>query len=217
MSTIVPSIRRFQPEDLPHLYTICLRTGDRGRDASATCSHVHLMGDYYAVPYSVHDPELCLILSDELGPCGYVLGTDATPRFLTWFNGTWLPKLRVAYRDLVPRAAAPDAWLVKMLKEDVAAPACVTEFPAHLHLDLLPRIQGRGFGRQLFSSFLELLRERGARGVHVSVARDNERACRFYEHMGMRYLGLDGGAALYGFRFDSPFGRPPPAPSARER
>jgi ribosomal protein S18 acetylase RimI-like enzyme len=198
MPTSAASIRRFQPEDLPHLYTICLRTGDRGRDASATCSHERLLGDYYAAPYSVHDPELCLILADELGPCGYIVGTDATPRFLAWFNGTWLPKLRVAYRDLVPRAAASDAWLVKMLQEDAVAPACVNDFPAHLHLDLLPRIQGRGFGRQLFSAWLVLMTERGVRGVHVSVSRANQRACRFYEHVGMRYLGVDGGAAIYG-------------------
>jgi ribosomal protein S18 acetylase RimI-like enzyme len=85
-----------------------------------------------------------------------------------------------------------------MLQEDAVAPACVNDFPAHLHLDLLPRIQGRGFGRQLFSAWLVLMTERGVRGVHVSVSRANQRACRFYEHVGMRYLGVDGGAAIYG-------------------
>jgi ribosomal protein S18 acetylase RimI-like enzyme len=192
------NIRRFREDDVPHLYDICLRTGDNGGDASATCSHERLLGDYYAVPYSVRDPELCLVLTDEIGPCGYVLGTDETTSFASWFNAAWLPKLRGAYADLRPSPAASDAWLVALLSRDFTPPACAHEFPAHLHIDLLPRIQGQGFGRALLAAWFELARARGAPGVHLGVNPRNARARAFYEHMGLRVLGSDGGALLYG-------------------
>jgi GNAT superfamily N-acetyltransferase len=61
-------------------------------------------------------------------------------------------------------------------------------FPSHLHIDLLPRIQGRGTGRQLMAAAISSLRERGSRGLHLMAARGNERAAGFYRHLGFGEL-----------------------------
>jgi ribosomal protein S18 acetylase RimI-like enzyme len=189
-------IRPYHPEDLPSLYEICLRTGDAGRDASTTCTHPRLLGDYFAAPYVVHDPALCLVLADAQGPCGYVLGTADSAGFFAWFNRDWLPRVRRDYGGLVPQPGATDVWLLEMLQRDEAPPPFAAEYPAHLHIDLLERAQGGGWGRRLFERWVELAAARGACGLHLYVAESNTGAQRFYERMGMRRLPEEGGCAF---------------------
>ena len=50
------------------------------------------------------------------------------------------------------------------------------EYPSHLHIDLLPRAQGRGNGRALMETFLAALTERGSPGVHLGTSPQNVRA-----------------------------------------
>ena len=64
----------------------------------------------------------------------------------------------------------------------------IADFPSHLHIDLLPRVQGRGIGRQLIELQLAALRDRGSRGVHLHVRAANRRALSFYDHLGFTRL-----------------------------
>lgn len=194
-------IRPCHSGDQPHLYDICLRTGDRGTDASTRCTHPELLGDYYAVPYAVRESELCLMLEMEDTPVGYVLGTADTPAFLTWFNEQWLPEIRLKYRSVPPVPGAADAWLLERLAEDATAPQCVGEYPAHLHIDLLPIAQGTGWGRRMITRWLDVVRAHGVAGVHLGVSKANERAIGFYEHVGFRRIEDAGGAWIYGIRW----------------
>jgi ribosomal protein S18 acetylase RimI-like enzyme len=57
-----------------------------------------------------------------------------------------------------------------------------------LHIDLLPRAQGRGYGRRMIEALLERLRGRGVPGVHLGVSVHNGRAVGFYERLGFREL-----------------------------
>jgi GNAT superfamily N-acetyltransferase len=59
-----------------------------------------------------------------------------------------------------------------------------SRYPSHLHIDLVPRLQGRGLGGQLIATLLAQLREHRSRGVHLMVGRDNKRAVGFYQHLG---------------------------------
>lgn len=193
-------LRSFTPADRPHLYEICRRTGDLGQDASESCTHPELLGDYYAVPYAMHDPGLCLILEDQIGPCGYILGTADARTFVAWFNRDWLPGLRTKYQEIPRRPAAADGWLMDRLRQDAVAADCAEEFRAELHIDLLPRAQGTGWGRRMFAGWTALAAARGARGVHLGVAKENTRAVGFYERLGMEQLADVGSAWIYGLR-----------------
>jgi ribosomal protein S18 acetylase RimI-like enzyme len=72
------------------------------------------------------------------------------------------------------------------------------DYPAHLHVDLLPRAQGSGHGRQLVDHLLSRLRAMGVLGVHLGVDADNERAIGFYRHVGMRPVRQKPGALILG-------------------
>ena len=76
------------------------------------------------------------------------------------------------------------------------SPEIVATHPAHLHIDLLPRFQGRGLGRRLLDHLFEGLRAAGADAVHLGVSPENTNAIAFYEHLGFEVLVE--GFTLYG-------------------
>lgn len=61
-------------------------------------------------------------------------------------------------------------------------------YPAHLHIDLLPEFQRRGYGRELMGRFLAVLAGRGVAAVHLGMVTANTAARAFYDRMGFREL-----------------------------
>ena len=192
--------RHYAPDDLESLREICLRTGDNGGDASATCTHRDLLGDYFAVPYVIRDSSMGLILADETGPCGYILGTENTRSFNAWFNDIWLPEIRAKYQDLMASPKTSDGWLLARLDEKLPTPDWIDDYPAHLHIDLLPRAQGGGWGRSLFESWTQMAFTRGATGVHLGVSKANTNAVAFYKKVGMSKIKDAGSAWIMGLK-----------------
>ena len=72
-----------------------------------------------------------------------------------------------------------------------AAPFAVAAeaYPAHLHLNLLPRVQGRGLGSALLRAWLDLA---GPPAVHVGVNTGNSAAVGFWR--ARDFHGLEGPA-----------------------
>ena len=66
------------------------------------------------------------------------------------------------------------------------------DFPSHLHINLLPRLQSRGLGRQLMYTLMRALREQGSVGVHWFVWPANQRAVGFYRHLGFTEISAEG-------------------------
>ncbi|KQY46598.1 GNAT family N-acetyltransferase [Cellulomonas sp. Root137] len=179
-------IRPFHPSDLPALYRICLGTGDAGADATALYRDPDLLGHVYAGPYPIADPSLTFVVVDELGPVGYILATSDTQRFEEWLERAWWPTLRARYplgED--PHDGTEDHVVVGRIHEWAAADESLADrFPAHMHIDLLPRAQGQGLGRRLVETLSAALRERGVPGLHLGVDSRNEGAIAFYSRVG---------------------------------
>jgi ribosomal protein S18 acetylase RimI-like enzyme len=64
----------------------------------------------------------------------------------------------------------------------------LAEYPAHLHIDLLPAFQGQGHGRQLMETFYAAAAAAGATGVYVAVMTSNLLAQGFYHRLGFTHL-----------------------------
>ena len=71
----------------------------------------------------------------------------------------------------------------------------VATYPSHLHIALLPRLQGQGWGRRLIDTLVERLRAAGSHGLHLGVATANTKAQAFYRAVGFTELG-DAGATV---------------------
>lgn len=179
-------IRPFHPSDLGAIYRICLLTGEAGGDASSMFRNPDLLGHVYAGPYPVADPEMSFVLADEEGVAGYIVATADTAGFERWREQAWWPILREQY-PLVenPQDGTEDHVLIGRIHETWPTDAPVlADFPAHLHIDLLPRAQGQGLGRALIETLAAALRARGVPGVHLGVSADNPGAIAFYHRVG---------------------------------
>jgi ribosomal protein S18 acetylase RimI-like enzyme len=183
-------IRAYRPSDLDAVYDICVRTSDDGADGRGRHSVDTLVGDVYAAPYVVLEPRHAHVLDDGTGRAiGYVIGTADTDRFARRFREEWVPAVAGRYGD-DPR----DQELLALLRDPawMLHPGLGDDYPAHLHIDLLPEAQGRGFGRSMIRAFLDGLRAAGVRGVHLGVSPTNTAARAFYERLGFAPLDPPG-------------------------
>lgn len=186
-------VRGYRPEDLDDLYRICLLTADSGADATALYRSPRLPGEIWAAPYGLFEPDLAFVAEDSEGVGGYVLGALDTRAFDDRLERDWWPALRVRHPQPSPADAAelsgPEQFALHDIHQPWRTDADLTaRFPSHLHIDLLPRLQGRGLGRRLMDTLVAALRARGSRGLHLFVSRRNVRAIEFYRHIGLTEL-----------------------------
>ncbi|MCR6688701.1 N-acetyltransferase [Cellulomonas sp.] len=183
---MAPTIRPFHPADVPGLYRLCLITGEAGRDATGLYRDPDLLGHLYAGPYPVADPTLTFVVADDEGVGGYVVATADSLGFARWLDEQWWPVLRAQHpRRPDPGDGSQDHVLVDRLHDWPTDPLPqYADFPAHLHIDLAPRLQGQGWGRRLIGTLADALRARGVPGVHLGVSERNAGAIAFYTRLG---------------------------------
>jgi len=182
------AVRPYRPGDLDALYDICLKTGDNGADATHLYRDPRIIGEIYAAPYATLEPDYAFVAEDDQGVAGYILGTPDTRAFEARCEAEWWPALRARYpdnADMPSRKRTRDQWDAFHIHHPPAIPQPVVDAaPAHLHIDLLPRLQGQGVGKALMDRWLETI---GGR-AHLGCQAQNHRAQRFYERYGWRRL-----------------------------
>ncbi|MGB4135827.1 MAG: GNAT family N-acetyltransferase [Microbacterium sp.] len=194
----VSQIRPFRPSDREALYEVCARTADAGKDATGILSDDRLWGDVWAVPYAEREPGLCWVVDAGDGRAiGYLVATDDTDAFEAWFRAEWWPNRTGEYP--VDPGSERQRWVMSYAASRGAGEEpYAAEYPAHLHIDLLPEAQGQGLGRRLIETLSEELRRRGVVGVHLVMNADNTNAGAFYERLGMRKRPSGEGSQAYG-------------------
>jgi GNAT superfamily N-acetyltransferase len=186
-------LRPYGLPDLPALYRICLLTGDAGEDASALYADPDLLGHVYVGPYLALEPALAVVVADRAGVAGYAIGTADTAAFDERAEREWWPLVRERYPAPDGEPVTADERLARLVHDlPRASEDVLRRYPGHLHIDLLPRVQGIGAGRRAMERLLDLLAATGARGVHLGVNPRNLRARAFYAHIGFVELGAAG-------------------------
>lgn len=182
-------IRNPQAADIAYLYDICLKTASNGQDAADLYTDPWLVGQYYVAPYVFFDPSNCFIAYDSESeykrPLGYIVGTDDTRAFYDWFYSEWAPQLRKIYGKKMPPQSKYEAWLINEIynKNKQVDDVLLDSYAGHLHIDLLPVLQGQGVGRSLIDRFSNALRKKMSNGIHLGVSKKNTGAIAFYKKM----------------------------------
>ena len=197
MDRIHAHIRPYRPADIDALYQICLQTGDAGQDATSRHDDPKLLGHCYAAPYGLFEPSLAFVAEDASGVAGYIVGALDSRAFEERLEREWWPGLRARYPEPPPGLPSeqwtPDQRLGHIIHHPFrAADELTARYPSHLHINLLPRLQASGYGRQLIQTLTAALREQGSPGVHLHVGLGNQKAARFYSHVGFTRLPVDG-------------------------
>jgi GNAT superfamily N-acetyltransferase len=181
-------IRPYDPADLARLREICVLTGAAGGDATGRWSTDALLPDLFLEPYTTFAPGWCWVVELDGVVQGYLVAVSDTPAFVSWWRDTWAPWFATAYtrpdepyspeEELVRRGFHPEVMLIPE----------VEDYPAHLHIDLLPPAQGQGWGRRLIGLLRSELADVGVRGLHLSYDPANTAARAFYDRIGFAPL-----------------------------
>lgn len=168
------TIRPVTPADRPILSRICLVTGDAGQSAEGQYHYPELLGLVYAEPYVVVSPWFGFVLVDkESGDVvGYILGTPDTREFEKNSETQWYAGLREKYtKDSYPRdSTGADKHMINLIhKPDTAPEEIIALSQAHIHIDLLPVAQGKGWGTRLIGKAVEYLKQKGSESVFVGI------------------------------------------------
>lgn len=191
-------IRPYRESDREAVGDICVRTADAGGDSRHIYPDLELMPTIFAWPYTDMEPSLAFVADNGERAVGYVIGTADTPSFAARFEAEWLPKVSHRYPP-VAEPTTPTEQMVWLLHhpERMVVPE-LADYPAHLHIDLLPEYQRSGHGRALMTAFLGALAFQGVPGVHLGMLTTNTSARAFYDRLGFHELPVpDPGPLTY--------------------
>lgn len=187
-----PLIRPARPGDEAGAYHVCLKTGDFGNDGEPFYREdPDALGRIFVGPYLAYEPDLSLILEDHEGICGYALGAFDSRMFYERYEKEWRPMLCARFPE--PQGD-PASWSRLQTAHswyhhpDYTMPEPYEAYPSHVHIDLLVRAQGHGFGRRMMEMVMDRLRQRGSPGAHLGVSMMNTRALGFYLRLGFKEL-----------------------------
>ncbi|KAK6362357.1 hypothetical protein TWF730_006051 [Orbilia blumenaviensis] len=191
-----PFVRLTDPaKDAGPLFDVCKKTVGPALRAGIP----NLIAPYiWNVPYLRLCPEYCFSVDDGDGNAvGYVICAPNTAEFVTKWREEYLPVLESLDPLLKqPEMDPPADWslditlgVLQLLynPEDMLHAVCprlLEEYPAHLHIDILPEYQRRGFGKMLMEALWGRLRVAGIGGLHLVMEGRNVDAERFYKAIG---------------------------------
>lgn len=197
MSTL--RIKSASIADLADLYHVAIRTGNSGDDATGLFRNDNMIGEVYVGPYVTLAPETSFALVDNETAVGYGLCVLDTESFQAKARESWWPQLQEKYASLA--TVVGDEWLVHEIFHPSSSPSSILEeFPSHGHIDLLPFVQGKGWGRRMMETMEGALRNLDSPGFHLRVSIHNSRGLKFYAALGYHEIMRRDGEVIVGKR-----------------
>jgi ribosomal protein S18 acetylase RimI-like enzyme len=171
------SIRKYEEKDYDGVCFACLNS-DEDDDVSESLAEfiLHTFCEYYIEK----EPENCFVLDDDGKAVGYIICAEDYDKFKSVFDAEYFPRVVHLGEDRIKWAK--EAYL---LHEKFKA-----DYPAHLHIDILPQYQRGGNGGKLVQTLSDHLSAKGIRGVMLTTGTTNTRATNFYRKYGFEELEI---------------------------
>jgi Acetyltransferases len=196
----VLTLRPYEPADLDALYRICLETGDSGADATAQHADPQLVGHIYAAPYGVLEPHNVFVAEDGAGVAGYIVGAHDTHAFADRLEREWWPDLRRRYASATGLTDADRSRVEAIMKPGHPPADLVAQYPAHIHMNLLPRLRGQRVGSRLLNMWVEQARAAGVSGIHLGAGATNAGGIAFWSKCGFGIWREAPGVVWFGMK-----------------
>lgn len=197
------TIRNYQPADESAIVDITFKTGFMGEDLTGRgyCDDSRLWYMIFIGYYARYEPEhfFVAVNSDSEKVVGFICGTPDTLRQEAKFKKQMVP--RIVFRLLritswrYPHSFKTVLGMMRWVSSDTDNAKnnpIIAQYPAHLHINLLPNSQSKGLGTRLIQQFKEHMRDLGVKGVHLGTSNKNKKAVPFYHKMGFSILEESG-------------------------
>ncbi|MBR2867903.1 MAG: GNAT family N-acetyltransferase [Clostridia bacterium] len=169
------SVRKYDPKDYENVQFACLNSEGPATDPEQTQRFVLITFCNY---YIEKEPENCFVLDDDGRAVGYVICAENYDKFKPVFDAEYLTQTL----DMPPHRyewASTSTVLQEKYKE---------EYPAHLHIYILPEYHRKGYGGQLINALFDHLRSKGVKGVMLTVGERNSTGIGFYKKYGFEFI-----------------------------
>ena len=195
----------------------CVSTG-RTNDATPLHDDPRALGHIYVGPDLKLEPPAGLRGGGRRGRVRLRAGSFRLKEILRFVCDSMAAGDSAAVSRADGRSRRPDSheiFISQYYHADVFCPEPYDEYPSHLHIDLLPRAQGRGHGAEMVDRLLAKLVGMGSPGVHLGMWIANTRAERFSKRLGFQKLTQVGGIRLSGKAVALKHSRPRDADTGR--
>ncbi len=181
-------IRPYQAADKKNVQFVCLNSEGPCKSSKRG---INFSLAVYCDYYIENEPENCFVAADENNRAiGYVISTENFDKFEKIYISNYYPKIKKwEYRRRKSALRAIESQ--KKHKND---------YPAHLHIDILPEYQHMGLGKKLMDALCDNLRKKGVKGVMFTVWHKNYNAIKFYEKYGFELIETKETTLVYGLK-----------------
>lgn len=175
-------IRRYDPRDRAAVRAIACDTAD------VEFPDREILADLLTRYYTDIAPEATWVAEADGTLAGYLSGCLDTRRYLRVMGMRIVP---AALLRAIGRGSFRRLWALMPPKADFHRARILTDYPAHLHINLRADCRGQGGGGQLMQQFLQQAKQAGVVGIHAGVSEQNMAARRFFERFGFVPLGCE--------------------------
>jgi len=169
-------IREALKTDLERVEYICKMTADEKSINEELAGKI--TSAIYSTYYIKEESENCFVLEDNSVVEGYILCAENYKAFSK--------KFRTIYAEDVKKLDKKSGLFAKLLP----IPYIIfgKKYPAHLHINLLPEYQGKGYGTDLINTLIKSLQQKGIKGVMLMASKENTGAIKFYKRNGFKII-----------------------------
>jgi ribosomal protein S18 acetylase RimI-like enzyme len=189
------TIRKYRKTDEAAVQKITFRTGFQGEDLTGRgfFDDARLFFLVFIYYYARYEPEHFFVAVDDNTDraVGFICGTPDSALQETRFRKTVVPQ--IALRTFLftswryPRTFGRVLGYLRRMgsvEDTEKAAALWADYPAHLHIDLLPEYQSMGIGTRLMRRLEKHMIGLNVRGLHLKTTNHNRKAVPFYKKMG---------------------------------
>jgi len=180
-------IRKLERKDEEALIDICFITGDPF--LKKIFPNSYLFSLFWCLYYVWYEENNCFIAYDEKSKevIGYIFSTLDTLEQEENFKRKMTPLIKQKLKELKIKSIQSRIVVHFIINKPLTKKRkrLIMEYPAHLHINILPEYQRQGIGHRLMIAFEANLREKGISGFHLEVSAKNKLGINFYEKYGL--------------------------------
>lgn len=178
-------IRKAEIGDLERVEYICRMTADEESVNDEKAGKITSL--MYSTYYIEEETDNCFVLVDNGVVVGYII-SSVNPL-----------KLNKRYKEKYIKQIEKIDKKSALMARGIPMPYLLLRFiyPAHLHINLLPDYQSKGYGTKMINILLSELREKGVKSVMLLANAKNTGAIKFYKRNGFKvFITAFGGVGM---------------------
>ena len=185
----MPTIRPIELDDLRDIEYVCRMTA--GEKAQRDEKFGEIISKTFSTYYVKECRETCFCLADENNKAvGYILCEPSYNRYGKIFRKKYMPLI-----TKLSKKSGFEAFFMPIPYKLFGK-----NYPAHMHIDILPQYQSKGYGKELLDTLFKALKEKNIKGLCLITGKSNPGAIRFYKRLGFKKLVVIGDMYAMGIR-----------------